>query len=209
MTTLSQILKHKIVAIIRGANPGDVLKIANALHAGGIKVLEVTMNSEKVLELIKQLSEAMKDKMLIGAGTVLTVDEAKSAINAGAQFIISPNMNVDVIKITKQLGAVSIPGAYTPTEIVNAYNNGGDIIKIFPASANVNYIKEIRAPLPHIPLMPTGGITLDNIAAFHKAGAMAFGIGTALVNTKEKVNEEYLNQLTERSRDFVRIVTNF
>ncbi|MES1217261.1 MAG: bifunctional 4-hydroxy-2-oxoglutarate aldolase/2-dehydro-3-deoxy-phosphogluconate aldolase [Bacteroidota bacterium] len=208
MTTLSQILEHKIVAIIRGADPDDVLKIALALNAGGVKVLEVTMNSDNPLEVIRQLSETMKDKMLIGAGTVLDAKMTKAAINAGAKFIISPCVDKNVIKTTKKLGAISIPGAFTPTEIVNAFNRGGDIIKIFPASANVNYIKEIRAPLPHIPLMPTGGITLENIKEFKKAGAVAFGIGTALVNTKEKITEEYLKQLTERAQKFVHSVTN-
>src|SRR5882724_1119550 len=126
MNTLSQILEHKIVAIIRGANPVDVLKIANALYEGGIKVLEVTLNSANALEVIQQLSETMKDKMLIGAGTVLDVKMTRSAVNAGAMFIISPSMNSEVIKTTKDLGAISIPGAYTPTEIVNAYSSGGD-----------------------------------------------------------------------------------
>ncbi len=208
MTTLSQILEHKIVAIIRGANPDDVLKIAIALKAGGVKVLEVTMNSDNPLEVIRQLSKTMKGKMLIGAGTVLDEKMTKAAINAGAKFIISPCLNKDVIKTTKKLGAVSIPGAFTPTEIVNAYNSGGDIIKVFPASANVNYIKEIRAPLPHIPLMQTGGITLENIGEFQKTGAVAFGIATALVNTKEKVTEEYLKQLTARAQQFVLALTN-
>jgi 2-dehydro-3-deoxyphosphogluconate aldolase/(4S)-4-hydroxy-2-oxoglutarate aldolase len=208
MTTLSQILENKIVAIIRGADPDDVLKIAEALHEGGVKVLEVTMNSANALALITQLSEIMKGKMLIGAGTVIDATTARSAIDAGAQFIISPCLDIEVIKTTKELGAVSIPGAYTPTEIVNAYNSGGDIIKVFPASSNVNYIKEIRAPLSHIPLMPTGGVTLENIREFKKAGAVAFGIGTALVNTKEKVTEEYFKQLTERAKHFVRTLTN-
>ncbi|MEO6452766.1 MAG: bifunctional 4-hydroxy-2-oxoglutarate aldolase/2-dehydro-3-deoxy-phosphogluconate aldolase [Ginsengibacter sp.] len=205
MSILSQILEHKIVAIIRGANPDDVLKIATALHIGGVKVLEVTMNSVNALEVIKELSAAMKDKMLIGAGTVLDAEMVKQAVSAGAQFIISPCLNIEVIKIAKQLGAVSIPGAYTPTEIVNAYNSGADIIKVFPAS-NVNYIKEIRAPLPHIPLMPTGGITLENIEEYKKAGAVAFGIGSALVNTKLAVTNEYLNELTETAKKLVEIV---
>ena len=208
MTVLSQILEHKIVAIIRGADPNDVLKIAKALHEGGVRVLEITMNSANALEVIKQLSETMKDKMQIGAGTVLDAAAVRSAINAGAQFIISPCLNIEVIKTTKQLGAVSIPGAYTPTEIVNAFSNGGDIIKVFPASSNVNYIKEIRAPLSHIPLMPTAGITLENIGEFQKAGAVAFGIGTALVNTKQEVTGEYLKQLTEKANKFVQVVTN-
>lgn len=206
MNVLSEILQHKIVAIVRGAKPDDVLKIAGALFDGGIKLMEVTMNSENALEVIRQLDATMKDKMQIGAGTVLDAETAKKAIHAGAQFIISPCLFNEVVTTTKQLGAVSIPGAYTPTEIVNAYNSGGDIIKVFPAASNVNYIKDVRAPLPHIRLMPTGGITLANIREFQEAGAVAFGIGTSLVNTKNKVSEEYLNQLTQTAKKFVQAI---
>jgi 2-dehydro-3-deoxyphosphogluconate aldolase/(4S)-4-hydroxy-2-oxoglutarate aldolase len=206
MTTLSHILEHKIVAIIRGANPADVLKIAMALHEGGIRTLEVTLNSPDALAVVKDLSVKMWKELVIGMGTVLDPAAAKEAILAGAKFIVSPSFHSETIQATKKLGAISIPGAYTPTEIVNAWNSGGDIIKVFPASANVNYIKEIRAPLSHIPLMPTGGVTLENIGEFKKAGAVAFGIGTALVNTKEKITEEYLRQLTERAQQFVRAV---
>lgn len=207
MTTLSQILKHKIVSIVRGAKPDDALKIAEALYTGGVIVMEVTMNSPDALIVIKKLAETMKNKMHIGAGTVLDAEAAKKAIDAGAEFIISPCYDTEIIKTTREYGAVSIPGAYTPTEIVNAWNSGGDIIKVFPASSNVNYIKEIRAPLPHIPLMPTGGITLENITEFQKAGAVAFGIGTALVNTKEVVTENYLKQLTINARKFVEAIS--
>src|SRR5260370_41844441 len=138
MTVLSQILENKIVAIIRGADPADVLKIANALRQGGVNVLEITLNSSNALAAIKELTDKLGDKMFIGAGTVLNGDTAKIAIEAGAKFIISPNVNIETIQITKQYKAISIPGAYTPTEIVSAYTNGGDIIKIFPAS-NANY----------------------------------------------------------------------
>ena len=203
MDILPQILEHKIVAIIRGAEPNDVLRIAQALHEGGIKILEVTFNSPDAMGVIKLLSSKMGNDLLIGMGTVLDAETARQAINNGAKFIISPSFNSETIQATKELGAVSIPGAFTPTEIVNAFNSGGDIIKVFPASSNVNYIKEIRAPLPFIPLMPTGGITLDNIKDFQKAGAVAFGIGTALVNTKEKVTDEYLEKLTVIANEFV------
>jgi len=203
MDILPQILEHKIVAIIRGADPNDVLRIAEALHDGGIKILEVTFNSPDAMGVIKLLSSKMGNDLLIGMGTVLDAETARQAINNGAKFIISPSFNSETIQATKELGAVSIPGAFTPTEIVNAFNSGGEIIKVFPASSNVNYIKEIRAPLPFIPLMPTGGITLDNIKDFQKAGAVAFGIGTALVNTKEKVTDEYLEKLTVIANEFV------
>ena len=144
--------------------------------------------------------------MLIGAGTVLNKKDAKKAISAGARFLISPIVDLAIIEFTKKHGIVSIPGAYSPTEIAHAYSCGGDLIKVFPASGNVNYIKEIRAPLPHIPLMPTGGINLENIQEFQKAGAVAFGIGTALVDTKQKITNEYLGQLTERAKKFAQAV---
>jgi 2-dehydro-3-deoxyphosphogluconate aldolase / (4S)-4-hydroxy-2-oxoglutarate aldolase len=204
MTVLSQILQHKIVAIIRGANPSDVVSIAEALHQGGVKLLEVTLNSSNALELIKELSAKMDGKMLIGAGTVLNASMAKQAIDAGAKFIISPSLNIETIQITKKLGAVSIPGAFTATEIVTAFDNGGDIIKVFPASG-VDYIKNIRGPLDHIPLMPTGGVTLSNVSDYFKAGAVAVGIGSDLVNTKLPVDDEYLEHLRIKANAFMQI----
>ena len=206
MGTLSAILKHKIIAIVRGAKPDDVIRIAEALHEGGIKLMEVTLNSENALEVIERLSSTMKDSMHIGAGTVLNVQDTENAIKAGAQFIISPCCNTDVITATKRMGIVSIPGAFTPTEIVNAYSSGGDIIKVFPASGNINYVREVRAPLPHIPLMPTGGINLENITAFYNSGAVAFGIGTSLVNTKNEITQQYLVQLATTAKQFVQAI---
>lgn len=209
MDTLSQILGHKIVAIIRGAAPHDAVKIATALFKGGIRILEVTMNSHNALQSIEQLSALMNDTMQIGAGTVLDADAAKAAIKAGARFIISPCVVPEVISVTKRYGAVSVPGAFTPTEIVNAHNSGGDIIKVFPSSSNAMYIREILAPLPHIPLMPTGGINKENMHEYFKAGASAVGIGTALVNTKNEVTDEYMERLTENARKFVQIKNSF
>jgi 2-dehydro-3-deoxyphosphogluconate aldolase/(4S)-4-hydroxy-2-oxoglutarate aldolase len=202
MTSLEQIFEHKIVAIIRGAEPPDVLKIAEALYAGGIRLMEVTLNSQGALELIRELSMEMENRMLIGAGTVLNVEDAKQAIGAGAKFIISPVVDLSTIQFTKQNNIVSIPGAFTPTEIHYAFSNGADIIKLFPASSNYNYIREIRGPLPHIPLMPTGGITVDNIGAFARAGAVAFGIGSALVDTKQPASGEYLKQIKDKAKRF-------
>lgn len=203
---LNHILQNKIVAIVRGIHPNDVTKIAYALIAGGVKTMEVTLNSANALSVIKELSKAMKDKMLIGAGTVLDAKMANEAIDAGACFIISPIVDEETIKATKKRGAVSIPGAYTPTEIYKAYTMGGEIIKVFPASSNVNYIKEVRAPLPQIPLMPTGGITLQNIREFKNAGAVAFGIGGSLVDAKQAVTEEYLRKITDTAKQFIQMV---
>jgi 2-dehydro-3-deoxyphosphogluconate aldolase/(4S)-4-hydroxy-2-oxoglutarate aldolase len=207
-TYLDHILQNKIVAIVRGIHPQDVIKIAHALYKGGVVAMEVTMNSSDALSVIKQLSKEMDDKMLIGAGTVLNSKMANEAIDAGARFIISPIVDKKTIKTTKKRGALSIPGAFTPTEIFKAYSLGGEIIKVFPASSNVNYIKEVRAPLPQIPLMPTGGITLQNIQEFQKAGAVAFGIGGSLVNAKQSITEEYLQQVTDTAKQFMQLVNH-
>ena len=203
MDALKHILQHKLVAIIRGPQPADVLRIAEALYQGGVRKLEVTMNSPGALEVIKQLSATMQDKLLLGTGTVLNTHEVEASVKAGAHFIISPNVDLEIIKRTKQLGAVSIPGAYTATEIVLAHKTGADIIKVFPAAANAAYIKDLRGPLPHIPLMPTGGITLENIIEFKKAGAVAYGIGSALVDARQVVTDEYLNELTIKAKQLV------
>lgn len=205
MTVLSQILQYKIVAIIRGANPADVVSIAEALYKGGVRLLEVTLNSSNALELVKELSGKMDNKLLIGAGTVLNASMAKQAINAGAKFIISPTLNIETIQVTKELGAVSIPGAFTATEILTAHESGADIVKVFPASVGPDYIKDIRGPLSHIPLMPTGGITLNNVSDYFKVGAVAVGIGSDLVNTKEQVNDVYLEQLKNKAIAFMQI----
>jgi 2-dehydro-3-deoxyphosphogluconate aldolase / (4S)-4-hydroxy-2-oxoglutarate aldolase len=207
MDALKHILQYKLVAIIRGPQPEDVLRIAEALYQGGVKTLEVTMNSPGALEVIEQLSETMKEKLLLGAGTVLTIEELETSVKAGARFIISPNVDVEIIKRTKQIGAISIPGAYTATEIVLAHKAGADIVKVFPAAANAAYMKDLRGPLPHIPLMPTGGITIENIGEFKKAGAVAYGIGSALVGAGQEVTEEYLNQLTIKAKQMVDVVS--
>lgn len=208
MTIYTRLLQHKIVAIMRGVKPEDVLPIANALYQGGIKAVEITLNTPGALGAITSLSVSMNEKMLVGAGTVLNATAAREAIDAGAQFIISPSVDIETIKVTKENGVVSIPGAFTATEIVTAFNAGGDLIKVFPAS-NPQYIKDLRGPLSHIPMMPTGGVSLDNIIAFHKAGAVAFGIGSALVNAKHEINDLYLEDLTSISRQFVASVNMF
>jgi 2-dehydro-3-deoxyphosphogluconate aldolase/(4S)-4-hydroxy-2-oxoglutarate aldolase len=206
MNPLSHILENKIVAIIRGANPADLLKVAQALHAGGVRTMEITLNSPGALASIEEISREMEGKMLVGAGTVLDPETARAALLAGAKYIISPTVNKKTIRMTKRYGAVSIPGAFSATEILAAYEYGGDIIKVFPASVGAKYFKDIAGPLPFIPLMPTGGVSLDNIKEFHKAGAVAFGLGGALVDTSQPVTDDYLQQITDKARQFVQAV---
>lgn len=202
MTALSQIIENKIVAIIRGIKPDDVLKIAAALFSGGVKIIEVTLNSPNALLAIEQLNSTYGNNLLVGAGTVLDTSDAKAAIAAGAKFLISPNVDIAVIRAAKDAGIASIPGAFTPTEIVTAHKNGADIVKVFPAP-NAEYIKNILAPLNHILLMPTGGINLANIKTFSDAGASAFGIGSSLVDSKAIIDETYLQQLTIKAGNFI------
>lgn len=202
MKILSQILDHKIVAILRGMAPKEIMGIAGALYDGGIRILEITLNSEAALSLIEQLSHTFKDRLLIGAGTVLNTTDATNAIDAGAAFLISPSLDIAVIKATKNAGLVSIPGAYTATEILTAHNSGADIVKVFPAP-DVAYIKNILAPLNHIRLMPTGGVDVGNINAFAAAGGVAFGIGSALVNSKAIVDENYLAALSDKAKKLI------
>ena len=207
MKLLSHILAHKLVAIIRGAPPRSLLAIAHALRAGGIRTLEVTLNSPGALAAIAELAGALGEEVVVGAGTVLDPETARAALLAGARFIVSPTLNKKTIRLTKRYGAVSIPGAFTATEILAAYEYGGDLIKVFPASAGgPAYLKDLAGPLPFIPLMPTGGVTLGNILGFAEAGAAAFGLGSALVDARQAVTEEYLRQLTERARLLVAAV---
>ena len=205
MDVLTQIYKHKIVSILRGVPPQDVLPIIIALYEGGIRLVEITLNSPGALESIGAVAKQMEGKMLVGAGTVLDAETARAAINSGAQFIISPSVDEQTIATTKNLNIVSIPGAFTATEIVQAHKMGGDIIKLFPASAGLSYFKDIRGPLNHIPLMPTGGINLQNIVDFYKAGAIAFGIGSALVKP-QTLTQQYLQQLIATARQYVAAV---
>lgn len=206
MNALAQILKYKIIAIIRGVEPANVFPIVQALYEGGIRMVEITLNSESAFELIGELSSGTKE-MLIGAGTVLDVPSARTAILHGAQFIISPSMDIEVIKYVKQQKRVSIPGAFTATEIVTAYQAGADIIKVFPVPSP-QYILDLRGPLPHISLMPTGGIDADNINEFQKAGAVAFGVGSSLVKAGHQITGDTLQQLTIRAGRFVQAINS-
>ena len=203
MTALEQILEHKVIAILRGCNPANIFDITQALYDGGIRLLEITLNSPGALDAIQQVSEKFGDRLLIGAGTVLAPDEAKAAITAGARFILSPSLDPEVIRQTLDLGAVSVPGAFTATEILTAHRHGAHIVKVFPASVGPSYFRDLRGPLPHIRLMPTGGVNLDNIRDFHKAGAVAFGIGSALVSSTQSIAPADLQQLAARAAGYV------
>lgn len=193
-----------LVAVIRQPDANKIEKIAEALIEGGTSALEVTVDSVGSIDMIRMLHEKFGDRVLVGAGTVLDSATAKAAIQAGADFIFSPNLDKETIQMTNSYGKISIPGALTPTEILNAYRYGADIIKVFPANAvSPHYIKDLQGPLGHIPMMPTGGVTIENTGQFIKHGAVAVGAGGSLLDQEAIDNEDYA-KLTENAKLFIK-----
>ena len=206
----AKIKEEKIIAIIRHLGAKDAEALCEALYKGGIRLAEITFDpagtipAEETAKTISVLRDKFSGKMLIGAGTVLDMDYARIAIGAGAEFIISPNTDPDVIRYTKECGRVSIPGAMTPTEVVSAYRAGADFVKVFPSDTlGLKFIKALRAPLPHIPLIPTGGINTGNIADFLSAGAAAVGIGSNL-SRNDLVKAGRLDEITALAEEYLR-----
>ena len=182
---LQRVLDRGIVAIIRAPSSEQLVNVAKALYEGGIDVIEVTFTVPGALDILKQVRRELGDKILLGAGTVLDPETARMAILAGAEFIVTPVVGVEVIKTCKRYDKLVMPGAFTPTEVLTAWEAGADIVKIFPAEVGgPAHLKAIRGPLPQIRLMPTGGVTLDTLRDFVKAGACAVGLGSALVEAK-------------------------
>ena len=193
MTTFDKILAGGIITIIRGLSPDCAEKTVEAIHAGGLHLAEITFDQtappKVTADIIRTLSRQFEGKVLIGAGTVMTLEQLHAAYNAGAAYIISPNADSSVIRETKRLGLLSMPGAYTATEVARCYAEGADIVKVFPSdSAGPGYIKALRGPLHHIPLAAVGGVNLDNIRDFFDAGARCVGIGSNIVS-KQAVQE--------------------
>ncbi|MCA0991346.1 bifunctional 4-hydroxy-2-oxoglutarate aldolase/2-dehydro-3-deoxy-phosphogluconate aldolase [Guptibacillus hwajinpoensis] len=204
MDFLKEIKDTGVVAVIRGATPETIIPIAQSLYKGGIKAIEITVETPQVLTMIEKTSLEMGEEVIVGAGTVLDSETARAAIMAGARFIFSPTVNRDTIKVAKRYGIISVPGAMTPTEILKGYEYGADMIKVFPGGTlGPNYLKNIKGPLAHIPLVATGGIDLSNVSSFIKAGATAVGVGSPLVKPEKLVNVRAFQELEERAREFV------
>ncbi|WP_282174014.1 bifunctional 4-hydroxy-2-oxoglutarate aldolase/2-dehydro-3-deoxy-phosphogluconate aldolase [Cytobacillus firmus] len=207
MQAVDFIKAQVIVAVIREATAENIVPIASALYDGGVKVLEVTAETPGVMAMIEKVRVELGDKVLVGAGTVLDPETARSAIMAGSQFIVSPSLNTETIKMTKRYGIASIPGALTPTEILTAYENGADMIKVFPANAfGPGYIKNIHGPFPHIPLMVTGGINESNMQEYIGGGALAIGVGGNLVNPKNLNSDEDYLTLTKKALEYTALL---
>jgi 2-dehydro-3-deoxyphosphogluconate aldolase/(4S)-4-hydroxy-2-oxoglutarate aldolase len=191
-----------VVAVIRLNDPSIMGPLSKALVAGGVKCIEITMTTPNALEVIKDLSQQDSD-MLIGAGTVINAQMAKDVIEAGAEFVVSPVMRPEIIKVARDNDKAMISGAFTPTEILKAWESGADLVKVFPATAlGPKYFKDVRGPLPQVKLTPTGGVNVDNTAEFMKAGAVCIGVGSALLN-KKMIAEKDWDGITKLAKAFV------
>jgi 2-dehydro-3-deoxyphosphogluconate aldolase/(4S)-4-hydroxy-2-oxoglutarate aldolase len=181
-----------VIAVIRAPSKEVLPDIAQALVAGGVLGIEVTMSTPKAIEGIEMLADQLGDKIVVGVGTILDAATAADAIHAGAQFVVSPAFDADIVATTKRYGKISVPGAFTPTEIVRAWSAGADVVKVFPSTAlGPAYFRDILAPLPQIKLTPTGGVDIKNAGEWIKAGAVFLGAGSALVSKDAMAKEDW------------------
>lgn len=203
---LEKIVQSGVVGVIRANSARELLDVALALNEGGVKALEITMTSPGALETIKEAALKIGDRAIIGVGSVLDAETARSAILAGAEFVVSPIFKPDIVAMCRRYNKISIPGAFTPTEIVAAWEAGADVVKIFPATKlGPGFIKDLKGPLPQIRVTPTGGVSLDNTGDFIRAGASFVGVGGALVD-KKLVGAKDWSGLSDLAGQFIKAV---
>ena len=191
-SAVARIERGGIVAIIRMKEPEKVRAVVDAIAEGGVRALEVTMTVPNAVALIADLAPQMPADFLLGAGTVLDAETVAKVVDAGAQFVVSPVFRREVLSACHARGVAAMPGCFTPTEILDAWDAGADVVKVFPATAlGPGFFKDVRAPLPHVKLMPTGGVTVENAGDWIRAGAVAVGVGTALLDAKAIAAADY------------------
>ena len=205
--TVRKLIEIGVVPIVRTQSRETALGAARAVHRGGIGVLEVTMTTPGALGVLEQLADELGDEMLLGAGTVLDPETARACMLAGARFIVTPGLNPRTIEICKRYSVAALPGALTPTEVINAWDAGADLVKVFPVDnmGGPAYIKALKAPLPQIDLVPTGGVDAGNLADFLRAGASAVAVGSSLMKTAALKEGRY-DAIEEAAREFLRLV---
>jgi len=198
-----------VIPVVRASSEEEAISIVEAIKAGGLPMLEITMTVPGAVRVIEQLVKRFGDDAIVGAGTVLDPESARACVHAGAQFIVSPALNLETIACCRELDIAVMPGALTPSEIVLAWNAGADLVKVFPAGAmgGASYIKSLKAPLPQIELVPTGGVTVANAAGFIEAGAAAIGVGADLVDVRA-IRSGQPEKITQAARAFIEIVSN-
>ena len=203
----NRIISEGLVPVVRVSSAQEAIDVAEAIKEGGVSLIEITMSVQGAIEVIRELTQKYKNKIIMGAGTVLDPETGRAALLAGAQFIVSPTLNLDLIQLAHRYSAVVIPGTMTPTEVLTAWNAGADLVKVFPAAqlGGPEYIRALRGPLPQILLVPTGGVNLQNAGAFIRAGATALGAGGELVD-KKAVKEKKFHIITENTRAFLKAI---
>jgi 2-dehydro-3-deoxyphosphogluconate aldolase/(4S)-4-hydroxy-2-oxoglutarate aldolase len=206
MSALQTILETGVIAIMRADSSEQLIAAADAIKAGGVRAIEVTMTTPDALGVIEQARARYGDEVLFGVGSVLDAETARAAILAGAQFVVCPTLKVATIELCKRYSVPVFPGALTPTEVLTAWEAGADVVKVFPSSfGGSKYIKALLAPLPQVRLCPVGGVSAENAADFIGAGAAALGVGSAIVNSKILASGD-LGALTERARALIAAV---
>jgi len=203
---LNRIAETRIIAIIRGTAPDLLEPTLEALLKGGIQCVEITMDTPDALKMIEFTKVHYGSRLMVGAGTVLDAVTARLAIIAGADFVLSPTLSIEMIQMCNTYGKLAVPGVFTPTEALTAYQAGAQLIKVFPVgTVGPDYIKDIKGPLKQLNLIPVGGVSLENAAAFKKAGAFALGIGSCLVNNKLQ-NDGNFEEITNTAQQFIKIM---
>ncbi|HUR54675.1 MAG TPA: bifunctional 4-hydroxy-2-oxoglutarate aldolase/2-dehydro-3-deoxy-phosphogluconate aldolase [Gemmataceae bacterium] len=203
---LQRVVDCGIVAVVRFADPGPLVEVVKALAAGGVTVAEVTFTVPNALDVIREAKRQLGDRVLLGAGTVLDTETCRAALLAGAEFIVSPSLNLDVIKMCRRYDKLVMPGAFTPTEVVTAWEAGADVVKVFPADVvGPAFFKALRGPLPQVKLMPTGGVDLNTAGEFLKAGAVCLGVGGQLVDAKAVAAGDFA-KITSLAQQYIEIV---
>jgi 2-dehydro-3-deoxyphosphogluconate aldolase/(4S)-4-hydroxy-2-oxoglutarate aldolase len=204
---LAKIAEIGLVPVVRASSPDEAMLAIDAIRAGSITVFEITMTVPGAVGVIADLAKRYGDAAIVGAGTVLDPETARACILAGAQFVVSPSLNVDTIALCRRYSVPVMPGALTPTEVLAAWNAGADVVKVFPCGAlgGASYIKSLKAPFPQIELMPTGGVSTKTAVDFIKAGSVALGVGADLVDTKA-LREGNAKLVTEKAREYVKLV---
>jgi 2-dehydro-3-deoxyphosphogluconate aldolase/(4S)-4-hydroxy-2-oxoglutarate aldolase len=203
---LKRVLDCGIVAVVRSQDSGRLVDACRALAEGGVVVAEITMTVPDALDVLRQVRNALGDSILLGAGTVLDPETARAVLLAGAEFIVAPTVNVEVIRLCQRYDKLVMPGAFTPTEILTAWEAGADIVKVFPADVGgPAFFKAVRGPLPQVRLMPTGGVDLTTASAFLKAGACCLGVGGQLVEPKA-VAEGNFSRIRDLARQYIAAV---
>ena len=204
--TIARMIDSGVVAVLRAPDGEILVDVAEALLAGGVEAIEVTFTVPGTVRVIEKVADRLGDKILLGAGTVLDPETARAALLAGAEYIVSPTTNLDVIRLCRRYDKAVMPGALTPTEVITAWEAGADIVKVFPSDlTGPKYLKALRGPLPQVRLMPTGGVNLDTAADFLRAGACALGIGGSLVESKAVAAGD-MARIESLARQYIAIV---